>query len=126
MEFTGSAPAYAVSQCVEVVDGAQYVMGGRVRIASASLTEPEVFAEVQYFQSTNCTVTPLGAEFVGAEVAGDTEDLWLDLPETLQQPPVGARSAYVSAMQSSLLCAAAIAAIAAISAITIFRHRTSS
>ena len=37
-----------------------------------------------------------------------------------------AQSAYVSAMQAGLFCAAAIAAIAAIAAVAVFRHRTSS
>jgi hypothetical protein len=67
-----------------------------VRIASPSATLPNAFAEVQYYASTNCTVTPIGVEVLGTSVAGDTAAAWVDLPLLTQTPPVGARSAYVS------------------------------
>ncbi|MEZ5312236.1 MAG: beta-propeller fold lactonase family protein [Thermoanaerobaculia bacterium] len=96
MELTGSNPAYGVSRCVTVDEDFDYVLGGRVRIGSASVTEPEAFAEAQYYASTNCTVTPLGTEQFGGTIAGDTAAAWLDLPEAVQVPPPGARSAFVS------------------------------
>lgn len=96
MELTGATPAYAVSQCVPIDDTLDYAVGGRVLILSPSGSQPQAFAEAQYFASTNCTVTPLGSEQLGGAVAGDTADLWVDLPEAIQEPPLGARSAYVS------------------------------
>jgi 6-phosphogluconolactonase (cycloisomerase 2 family) len=96
MELTGGFPAYAASQCVQVTDTAEYIFGGRVRIASPSPTEPMAFGQAQYYSSTNCTSGTLGSEVVGTAIAGDTNDLWEDLPESVQTPPLGARSAFVS------------------------------
>jgi 6-phosphogluconolactonase (cycloisomerase 2 family) len=96
IEYLNGTPGYAISQCVPVVDNATYVAGGRVRIVSPSFTEPETFVQAQYFGSTNCTVTPLGTEVLGSVVAGDTNELWVDLAEEIQTPPPAARSAYVS------------------------------
>ncbi len=96
MEFVSGTPVYGVSQCVQVSDLSNYILGGRVRTASPLATDPSAFGQVQYFGSTNCTTLVLGSEVLGGVVAGDTGGLWEALPESTQTPPVGARSAYVS------------------------------
>ncbi len=96
MELEAGTQVYAVSQCVAIDEALDYVFGGRARIASALPTDPEGFAQAQYYGSTNCTVTPLGSEVLGPALVGDSGGVWLDLGEAVTTPPTGARSAYVS------------------------------
>jgi hypothetical protein len=96
MQFVSGTPAYAVSQCVQVVDTSNYVFGGKVFTESPSAADPTAFGQVQYYSSTNCTTGSLGTEVLGSAVAGDTAGLWADLPENPHSPPSSARSAYVS------------------------------
>ena len=96
MELVAGTQTYGLSQCVQVEDTSDYILGGRVRTASPSATAPTAFGQVQYFSSTNCTTGVLGSEVLGGVVAGDTADAWVALPESPHTPPVDARSAYVS------------------------------
>ena len=96
MDFVSGTQFYGLSQCVQVVDTADYLFGGRVRTASPSAIDPEAFGQVQYYSSTNCSTGVLGTEVLGTVVAGDTAGVWVALAESQHTPPVGARSAYVS------------------------------
>jgi 6-phosphogluconolactonase (cycloisomerase 2 family) len=96
MEFVDGTPVYGVSQCVAVSDLSNYQFGGRVRTESPSAIAPTAFGQVQYYGSTNCTTSVLGAEVLGGSVAGDTAGVWVPLPDSSHTPPNGARSAFVS------------------------------
>ncbi len=95
MEHEAGTQVYAVSQCVPVVQGLGYVFGGRARVASPVTTDPQTFAQAQYYGSTNCTVPPLG-QVAGPVVVGDGGGVWADLGVGTTTAPAGAQSAYVS------------------------------
>lgn len=95
-EFVAGTPFYAVSQCVAVDEGASYELGGVARIDNAGASAPLAYGQVQFFASTNCSVTPIGVEQFSDVVDGDTGGAWEAFGSTPLVAPVGARSAYVS------------------------------
>ncbi|MBZ0088849.1 MAG: hypothetical protein K8H90_00575 [Thermoanaerobaculia bacterium] len=95
-EYVAGSQFYALSQCVAVTPGAEYVAGGRARLDSGLGGAPAAYAQVRYYQSSNCTVQPLGTELFSSEVTGDTAGDWEAFGSSVLVAPASASSAYVS------------------------------
>lgn len=95
-EYVAGSQFYALSQCVTVTPGAEYVAGGRARLDSGLGGAPTAYAQVRYYQSSNCTVLPLGTELFSSLVVGDTAADWEAFISPVLVAPASASSAYVS------------------------------
>lgn len=88
------ATAMTLGQCVSLISGSQLEIGGRVRIASASPTQPRAYGVAQFHSGTACSA-PTGVAQQTGSLTGDSAGIWEDLPTGVIAVPDGARSAVV-------------------------------